>query len=74
MLWEDMPLVGRIARAHGNRGQVIIDPETDFLHERYKPGSVVYICREASSGRSAGCSANSPPTCRCTASMAATWS
>ena len=54
MLWEDMPLVGRIARAHGNRGQVIIDPETDFLHERYMPGSVVYIRREASSGRSDG--------------------
>jgi len=54
VLWDDMPLVGRIARAHGNRGQVIVDPETDFLDERYKPGSVVYIRREANSDRSGG--------------------
>jgi 16S rRNA processing protein RimM len=40
-----MPLVGRIARAHGNRGQVIVDPETDFPEERYKIGSVVYLQR-----------------------------
>ena len=49
-----MALVGRIARTHGNRGQVIVDPETDFLDERYKPGSVVYIRREANSERSGG--------------------
>jgi 16S rRNA processing protein RimM len=44
--WDDMALVGFIARAHGNRGQVIVDPETDFPEERYKPGSVVYMRRE----------------------------
>jgi 16S rRNA processing protein RimM len=38
-----MAVVGRIARAHGNRGQVIVDPETDFPDERFKPGSIVYI-------------------------------
>ena len=43
--WEDMAMVGRIARAHGNRGQVIVDPETDFPEERYKPGSVVFVRR-----------------------------
>jgi 16S rRNA processing protein RimM len=42
-VWDDMVMVGRIARAHGNRGQVIVDPETDFPEERYKPGSVVYV-------------------------------
>lgn len=43
--WEDMAVVGRIARAHGNRGQVIVNPETDFPEERYKAGSVVHIRR-----------------------------
>jgi 16S rRNA processing protein RimM len=43
--WDDMVLVGRIARAHGNRGQVIVDPATDFLEERFKAGSVLYIRR-----------------------------
>jgi len=45
MKWDDMALVGRIARAHGNRGQVIIDPATDFPEERFKAGSVLHIRR-----------------------------
>ena len=40
-----MAVVGRIARAHGNRGQVIVDPATDFPEERFKPGSVLHIRR-----------------------------
>ena len=40
-----MVLVGRIARAHGNRGQVIVDPATDFPEERFKAGAVVHIRR-----------------------------
>ena len=43
--WDDMALVGRIARAHGNRGQVIVDPATDFPDERFKAGSVLHIRR-----------------------------
>jgi 16S rRNA processing protein RimM len=43
--WEDMALVGRIARAHGNRGQVVVDPETDFPEARFQPGSVLHIRR-----------------------------
>ena len=43
--WDDMPVVGRIARAHGNRGHVIVDPATDFPEERFKPGSVLQIRR-----------------------------
>lgn len=38
-----MALVGRIARAHGNRGQVIIDSETDFPHERFRPGAELFV-------------------------------
>ena len=45
--WDDMVLVGRIARAHGNRGQVIVDPATDFPDERFKPGSVLSLRRDA---------------------------
>ncbi len=40
-----MVLVGRIARAHGIRGQVIVDPATDFPDERFKTGSVLHIRR-----------------------------
>ena len=43
--WDDMVLVGRIARAHGSRGQVIVDPATDFPDERFKSGSVLHIRR-----------------------------
>jgi 16S rRNA processing protein RimM len=44
-VWDDMVVVGRIARAHGNRGQVIVDPQTDFPEERFKPGAVLQIRR-----------------------------
>jgi 16S rRNA processing protein RimM len=43
--WEAMALVGRIARAHGIRGQVIVNPETDFPEERFRPGSELFIER-----------------------------
>src|SRR5258707_9904269 len=43
--WEDMALVGRIARAHGIRGQVIVNPETDFPDERFQPGAELFIRR-----------------------------
>ena len=34
-----MALVGRIARAHGIRGQVIVNLDTDFPDERFRPGA-----------------------------------
>jgi 16S rRNA processing protein RimM len=40
--WEEMVLVGRIARPHGIRGQVAVNPETDFIEERFAPGSVLW--------------------------------
>lgn len=43
--WNEMVLVGRIARAHGNRGQVIVDPATDFPEERFRAGSVLHVRR-----------------------------
>ena len=41
-----MALVGRIARAHGIRGQVIINPETDFPEDRFQPGAELFIERD----------------------------
>jgi 16S rRNA processing protein RimM len=43
--WDDMALVGWIARAHGIRGQVIVNPETDFPDERFRPGAELFIQR-----------------------------
>ena len=40
-----MALVGRIARAHGIRGQVIVNPETDFPDERFQPGAELFVER-----------------------------
>jgi 16S rRNA processing protein RimM len=40
-----MALVGRVARAHGLRGQVIVNPETDFPHERFQPGAELFVRR-----------------------------
>ena len=39
----DLLLVGVVARAHGNRGQVIVNPETDFPEERFAAGNVVIV-------------------------------
>jgi 16S rRNA processing protein RimM len=40
---DDLLLIGRVARAHGNRGQVIVNPETDFAEERFRVGRVVLV-------------------------------
>ena len=43
-----MALVGRIGRPHGIRGHVLITPDTDFVEDRFKIGSVFWI--QASAG------------------------
>jgi 16S rRNA processing protein RimM len=43
--WNEMAAVGRIARAHGIRGQVIVTLETDFPEERFQPGAELFIER-----------------------------
>jgi 16S rRNA processing protein RimM len=40
-----MATVGRIARAHGIRGQVIVTLETDFPEERFRPGAELFVER-----------------------------
>ena len=40
--WEAMVLVGRVGRTHGLRGQVVVNPETDFVAERFQRGAQVW--------------------------------
>ena len=40
-----MAVIGRIARPHGIRGQMILDVETDFPEERFQTGNDVFIER-----------------------------
>jgi 16S rRNA processing protein RimM len=44
---QDLILVGRVARAHGNKGQVIVNLDTDFAEERFKAGEVVLVGPDA---------------------------
>jgi 16S rRNA processing protein RimM len=40
--FHSLILVGRVARAHGNKGQVIVNPDTDFPDERFQVGRTVF--------------------------------
>lgn len=44
---DDLLLVGRVARAHGNRGQVIVNLDTDFAEERFAVGQTLLVGPEA---------------------------
>jgi 16S rRNA processing protein RimM len=37
-----MVVVGRVARTHGLRGHLVVAPETDFVEERFAPGSTLW--------------------------------
>jgi len=37
--WDDAILIGVVARTHGNRGEVVVNPETDFPEERFQEGA-----------------------------------
>jgi 16S rRNA processing protein RimM len=49
--WDEMVLVGTVARPHGLRGQVVVNPETDFLEERFKPGATFWTRSESGNER-----------------------
>jgi 16S rRNA processing protein RimM len=40
---EALLLVGRIARPHGIRGQVAVNPETDFMEDRFRVGRILRV-------------------------------
>lgn len=44
--WDDLVLVGVVARTHGHRGAVIVNPETDFPEERFRAGATVWMRRD----------------------------
>lgn len=44
--WDDLVLVGRVARTHGHRGAVIVNPDTDFPEARFAAGATVWMLRE----------------------------
>lgn len=46
MNWDDAILVGVVARTHGNRGEVIVNPETDFPEERFHEGATLMARRQ----------------------------
>src|SRR5580704_5949107 len=43
--WDEMAVVGWIARAHGLRGQVVVKLETDFPEGRFRPGAELFLNR-----------------------------
>ena len=43
--WNEMALVGRVARPHGLRGQVVVNLETDFPEDRFRPGAELFLRR-----------------------------
>lgn len=43
MSTTDLLLVGRVARPHGIKGQVIVNPETDFPEARFRVGRLVLV-------------------------------
>ncbi len=45
--WNECALVGRVARAHGNRGEVIVNPDTDFVEDRFAVGGELLVRRAA---------------------------
>jgi 16S rRNA processing protein RimM len=44
--WDDAILVGVVARTHGNRGEVVVNAETDFPGERFRPGARLMARRQ----------------------------
>ena len=44
--WTDGVVVGCVARTHGRRGEVIVNPETDFPEDRYRERAVFLVRRE----------------------------
>jgi len=48
---EDTLLIGRVARAHGNKGEVIVNLETDFPEARFAAGREVIVEQGGRTGR-----------------------
>jgi 16S rRNA processing protein RimM len=42
---EDLVLVGTVERPHGLRGEVVVNPLTDFPEDRFAPGASLFAAR-----------------------------
>jgi 16S rRNA processing protein RimM len=40
---DDLRVVGRVVKAHGLRGELVVDPSTDNADERFAPGAVLHV-------------------------------
>jgi 16S rRNA processing protein RimM len=47
--WDEMLLVGVVARAQGNKGEVVVNATTDFPEQRFAAGSILWCRRAAGS-------------------------
>ena len=43
--WQEMAVVGVVARTHGTRGEVVVNPETDFPEDRFRAGGTLFLAR-----------------------------
>ena len=46
MNWDEMAVVGRVARPHGIRGQFFVNPDTDFPEDRFGVGATLFAMRD----------------------------
>jgi 16S rRNA processing protein RimM len=44
--WDDAILIGVIARTHGNKGEVVVNSQTDFPEERFRAGAELMTRRQ----------------------------
>src|SRR4051812_4007579 len=44
--WTEMVRVGTIARPHGLKGHVVVNPDTDFAAERFSEGATLWTRSE----------------------------
>lgn len=47
MATDELVVVGRVARPHGIRGHVIVNPDTDFADQRYRAGETLLVVQGA---------------------------
>lgn len=47
--WQEMAVVGVVARTHGRHGEVVVNPETDFPEERFRAGSELFLVQNGQS-------------------------
>ena len=43
--WQEMAVVGIVARTHGRHGEVVVKPETDFPEARFRAGGTLFLAQ-----------------------------